>query len=96
MATSASLPRRPRASAASGDQDGAYTIAAERGLPPGKYAVRINSGKRDPATGPAPVAPGPAPPGIERIAPAYNAESKIVVEVVAGKKAVFDFDTKSK
>jgi hypothetical protein len=82
-------------------KDGAYAISTTKGLPPGKYLVRINSllgspaGQKDRPEGAAP-GMGSLRPHIERIAPTYNRESRIVVEVVAGQTAAFNFDTKSK
>jgi len=81
-------------------QRGAYSIPELKGLPPGKYLVRINSAAlpQNTQSGSGEVAaPGaPLAMGAERIAPRYNADSAIVVEVVAGRKASFDFDVKSK
>ena len=80
-------------------KDGRYSIDAAKGLPPGKYLVRINATVLDSAdpgrkTGVASLMQA-GMPGIERIAPTYNWQSKIVVEVVGGKQSKFDFDTKS-
>lgn len=83
-------------------KNGAYAIPIENGLPPGKYLVRINSAAlaTTPALGPTnggPPGPGSAiAPGTERISPHYNTQSQILVEVVLGKTAQFDFETKSK
>jgi hypothetical protein len=70
-------------------KDGAYSIPTAKGLPPGKYVVRINSTVLDPSK-------KDGITGIERLAPTYNVQSKIVVEVVAGGTTTFDFQTKSK
>jgi hypothetical protein len=62
--------------------------------------MRINSAVSDPARkAKSSSISGPTigdVPGIERIAPAYNAASTIEVEVVAGHAAEFNFDAKSK
>ena len=66
-------------------KDGEYSIPTVRGLPPGKYLVRINSAAANPnAKSPSVgVAPGPGNwMGTERIAPQYNEQSQIVIEVV--------------
>jgi hypothetical protein len=85
--------------------DGQYKIATLKGLPPGKYQVRIYSpkipstesssgkgatGTSDPLKGGASMVKG-----IEMIAPRYNTESKLTVEVAADKENSFNFDTKS-
>ncbi len=81
-------------------KDGAFSIPAAQGLPPGKYIVRINSTIRNPAAksqlSSVPTPNDPSGPGIERIAPAFNRASKIVVEVAAGGSSEFSFDAKSK
>jgi hypothetical protein len=81
-------------------RNGEYSIPALKGLPPGKYIVRINSVTSDSAhntqaSSELGMAVG-ASLGIERIAPAYNVASKITAEIVAGHAAEFNFDTKSK
>ena len=72
--------------------NGAYAISAEKGLPPGKYLVRISASK------PQPGAPteGPSPPGIQLVAPQYNSRSTLTAEVAADTDAVFDFQTTSR
>ncbi len=72
--------------------DGAYHIATARGLPPGKYEVRIFSSEEDmspPAEG---VPPGAMRPAIERIPPEFNARTTQVVEVAPAGRNQFDFD----
>ena len=69
--------------------NGAYAIASDKGLPPGKYLVRIFSTKHNPNK-PA----GSLLPGGERIAPEYNIKSKLMVEVISGGDNQFDFDLK--
>jgi hypothetical protein len=79
-------------------KDGYYSISAEKGLPPGKYQVKIMSTLPNPNDR-KPEVPGSGSiglPGISRIAAKYNSLSKITVEVVFGQEARFDFDTKSK
>ena len=80
-------------------KDGVYTIPMAKGLPPGKYLVRISSAAPNPAAKKAGAdddvgGMGP-PPGIERIAPEYNVRSQTIVEVAPGRAAHFDFHTKS-
>lgn len=81
-------------------KNGLYAIPAARGLPPGKYTVRMNSTAPNPAaTGhlsSVPTATGNDGPGIERIPPDYNVASKIVIEVVADQSSEFNFDARSK
>lgn len=70
---------------------GRYAIEEHRGLPPGKYRVRINSSKSD-AAAIAKLPPGaPEPPGIELIPPEFNINSERIVEVNAGGRNQFDF-----
>lgn len=82
-------------------RNGEYRILADRGLPPGKYRVRINSSAANPNQKNPPVKASPPGGtneslGIERIAPTYNRASKIVIEVVAGQSSELNFDAKSK
>lgn len=81
-------------------KNGEFSIPAAQGLPPGKYVVRINSTVRNPAAkaklSSVPTPNDAAGPGIERVAPAFNRASKILVEVVAGHSAEFSFAAKSK
>ena len=79
-------------------KSGFYAIPAAQGLPPGKYLVRINSTAPNPADAGRPIDPsvmGSGLPGTERIAPTYNSQSRIVIEVVAGQQARFDFNAHS-
>lgn len=79
-------------------QDGVYSISELKGLPPGKYLVRINSVAlpANVKTNATVSAPGPSfEVGAERIAPAYNAKSTTVIEVLQGQKNTFDFQVKS-
>jgi hypothetical protein len=87
--------------------NGMYSIPTSQGLPPGKYLVHIASTAPNPKDTDRPAdnaspehkgMPGPGPaglPGIDRIAPAYNVQSKIVIEVVAGQEGKFNFDVSS-
>ncbi len=81
-------------------RNGEYAIAASKGLPPGKYVVRIHSIVSDPANKNKVSSESGAPvtglPGVERIPPAYNANSTLSIEVVAGRKVEFNFDLQSK
>lgn len=89
---------------------GAYQIAADKGLPPGQYLVRIFSpvdAQEPAAEEPETMVPGPTaapssrgprqpPPGTERIPPEFNIESTQVVEVRDGGDNAFDFDIRTK
>lgn len=80
-------------------RDGAYTVPPTKGLPPGKYVVRINSSKSNPAEkghqkNPYP-SPGGSLPGIECIAPKYNVDSTIVIEIAKDRPTTFDFNVES-
>jgi hypothetical protein len=71
--------------------DGKYAIAAENGLEPGTYIVRISVAEPGVAdTEPLPGESGP--PGKELVPPEYNAESKQEVEVKPGVENTFNFD----
>jgi hypothetical protein len=77
-------------------QDGSYSVPAEKGLPPGKYLVRISSVAEDPSA-PVPEMPGmPEDGGVgeaeERIPAEYNTESKQEVTVTSEGPNKFDFD----
>ena len=72
--------------------DGAFSIEAKNGLPPGTYVVRISSVEEKPG-GPDPEAPGPEsaePGGTELIPAAFNTNSKETIEVKAGEKNHFE------
>lgn len=74
---------------------GKFTIAKEKGLPPGKYIVRINAaGAEQPLDPDAPPEAPPKPP-LELIPPEYNVKSTQTVEVKQGNN-VFNFDIKLK
>lgn len=71
-------------------QNGAYSLEAHQGLPPGKYRVRIFSGEQ--AGGAVEEMPGmseEAPK--ERIPAEYNMESNLEADVSAGNTS-FDFN----
>lgn len=73
--------------------DGAYKIAAELGLVPGKYKVLISSGDGvtpDNEEG----IPGPSGNFVskDRIPPEFNVKSNVEVEVTEGGENVFNFD----
>jgi hypothetical protein len=72
-------------------KNGSYDIAAENGLPPGQYIVRISAAEPGTiATDPLPGETGP--PLKDRVPPEYNAHSKLTVNVEPGRKHTFDFD----
>jgi hypothetical protein len=72
-------------------KDGKYAVAAEQGLKPGKYIVRISVAK--PGTVAAEPLPGESgPPAEELVPPEYNAQSKLEFEVKDGVTNEFSFD----
>lgn len=80
---------------------GEYAMTADKGLPPGKYIVRIYASEgAAPAPGASPGGELPAPgsqlPGKSLIPPQYNVKSDLVREVTAGGDNRFDFQLKSK
>jgi hypothetical protein len=81
-------------------KEGAYAIEALKGLPPGKYIVRISSADMGPEQrGEAPMTPpGGAPYTIRKdlIPPKYNSQSELTIEVIGSSDNRFDFDLKSK
>jgi hypothetical protein len=74
---------------------GAYQIDTLRGLPPGKYEVRIFSSKDVPPPKDAPPGGG-NPPAVELIPPEYNIQTTQIVEVTAAGPNHFDFDISAK
>ena len=78
--------------------NGTYSIEVAKGLPPGKYIVRIYSARKRQAGQDPPAPPGPDSivVGVERIPPEYNVKSDRVVEVVADGANSFDFEVPSK
>jgi hypothetical protein len=72
---------------------GAFSIAAAQGLPPGKYVARISSVEEG-ATPPADLPPGPEArdaANLERIPSEFNTNSKLTIELSADKTE-FTFD----
>ncbi|NLF71831.1 MAG: carboxypeptidase regulatory-like domain-containing protein [Candidatus Anammoximicrobium sp.] len=77
--------------------DGSFQVAADKGLPPGTYTVRIYSTETS-AAGAAPPAGAdiaPAQPAKERIPARYNSQSELKAEVKDGESNTFTFDLKS-
>jgi hypothetical protein len=74
---------------------GIYSVPAAKGLPPGKYTVRISAVQE---SGPAPTGPpGPesmSQPAQDLIPPEYNVQSRLTAEVTAGGRNHFEFDLK--
>jgi len=70
--------------------NGSYSIEAEKGLPPGKYRVRVFSGE---GAGPEEMPGESTEAPKERIPAQYNTESTLEIEVSRGN-ATFDFDLK--
>lgn len=69
--------------------NGTYAIAADQGLPPGKYTVRISSPTGGVAT---PEAPGESTQlATEQIPADYNSNSTLKVEVLKEGNNAFDF-----
>lgn len=75
--------------------DGKYSVPADKGLPPGKYTVRISATQEEGA-----VPAGPPGPEAEThktkalIPPQYNVESTLSAEVTQDGNNQFDFDLK--
>ncbi len=78
--------------------DGKYSIPRDKGLPTGKYQVRINAAA--PGTGSA--AAGSAPPGApeappqELIPPDWNEKSEHTIEVTDKGPNTFNFEVQTK
>jgi hypothetical protein len=76
---------------------GSYSIAAEKGLPPGKYRVRINASQGgEKAAGTAPPGPTTAAAPKSLIPPKYNTQSDLSAEVTEAGPNQFDFPLQSK
>ena len=86
-------------------KNGQYAIESSKGLPPGKYLVRLYAAARSSSSEQAPPGP-PGPPGPPparssarpvkgQIPPQYNVRSTLVVEVVVDGENVFDFDVRA-
>jgi len=77
--------------------DGKYELVAEKGLPPGKYIVRITAveggGTVDASQ---PPGPGGGEAGKDLIPPKYNTQSKEEVTVVEGQSEPLDFKLTTK
>lgn len=75
---------------------GSYSIPAAKGLPPGKYRVRINASEVGPA-GSTDQAPGPTGlmPAKSLIPAKYNKHSELVREVTETGPNQLDFELKS-
>jgi hypothetical protein len=74
---------------------GVFSVPAEKGLPPGKYTVRVSSVQE---SGPAPAGP-PGPEAEKHVAkqliPAkYNAQSELTAEVTKAGSKTLSFDLK--
>jgi len=79
---------------------GVYSIPEQKGLPLGKYVVRIHAAAQGPSGTPSSPddqmpAPGAELPAEERIPPEYNVRSEIIREVTADGDNRFDFDIKT-
>ncbi len=75
-------------------KEGSYTIAAEKGLPPGKYLVRISAPDMSFfETVPAEERRHSKPPNLAP--PEYGSESKITITVTGEGPNEFNFDMKS-
>jgi hypothetical protein len=74
---------------------GTYSVPKEKGLPPGKYVVRISAVKE---SGPAPT--GPPGPEAEQhkveqlVPPEYNVKTTLSAEITKGGRNEFPFDLK--
>ena len=74
---------------------GEYHVPKGKGLPPGRYVVRISSALPGDASQPAAALGAPQPPLRERIPECYNSASRLRVEVKPGGENTFDFDLES-
>ena len=82
-------------------KNGQYAIESSKGLPPGKYLVRLYAAAKSSSSEQAP--PGPPGPPVRsstrpikgQIPPQYNVRSTLVVEVVGDGSNVFDFDVRA-
>ncbi len=79
---------------------GTYTIPETKGLPPGKYDVRIFSPQASTSADKISIdgAPGGGGrPGVERVAARFNSETTLAVEIpIGGGPQSVDFAVKSK
>jgi hypothetical protein len=72
---------------------GTYSIPQDKGLPPGKYTVRISSAAADRSSSASSGPPGAESrvPAKERIPARYNSQSQLAAEVTAEGDNTFDF-----
>ena len=79
-------------------QEGSYAIAQAKGLPPGKYLVRISKVKPADTKNimPGQMSPTGFIPGTELVPPRYNSQSGLTVTVTADGPNRFDFELKSR
>ena len=76
--------------------DGKFAIAAEKGLPKGKYRVVINAAEAG-SGGAAAEMPGDIAPAPKELVPAnYNVQSELTAQVGDEKTCEFKYDLKSK
>ena len=76
---------------------GSYSIKTDKGLPPGKYRVRINAAAAASPVDPnQPPGPAAAPAASPLIPPKYNTQSQLECEVTEARPNQFDFDLYSK
>jgi len=71
---------------------GAFYIPSEKGIPPGKYTVRITSVAPSANVSSGPPGSESTKPAQERIPPKYNAQSQLTATVTAGSANTFSFD----
>ncbi|NQT37401.1 MAG: carboxypeptidase regulatory-like domain-containing protein [Planctomycetes bacterium] len=78
--------------------DGRYQIERIKGLPPGKYRVRIFAAQENtaPPTPEEAALPAVHRPGVEQVAPRFNTASELDAEITAGGKNECNFDVFSK
>ena len=72
--------------------NGRYSLPAEMGLEPGKYRVQISSVEGVSVTPEEYAAGKVVPPPKERLAPQYNVQSTLTIEVTKDGKNQFDFN----
>lgn len=76
--------------------NGQYSVPVDKGLPPGKYTVRVFSAgaiANVPSGPPGSEAPAPAR---ERIPAKYNVNSQLTAEINAGGTTTFNFELTSR
>jgi len=71
---------------------GAFYIPSEKGIPPGKYTVRITSVAPSANVSSGPPGSESTKPAQERIPPKYNAQSQLTATVTAGSANTFSFE----